>query len=66
MKPAYCLSNVKTALDFLGSKKIKLVNINPVDIVDGKPKIVLGLIWSIILYFQVKSEIFAKINSYID
>ncbi|KAH9280466.1 Nesprin-1 [Echinococcus granulosus] len=56
MKPAHCLSNAKTALDFLGTKKIRLVNINPVDIVDGRPKIVLGLIWIIILYFQIEEQ----------
>lgn len=33
--------------------QIKLVNINSTDIVDGRPSIVLGLIWTIILYFQV-------------
>ena len=33
--------------------QIKLVNINVSDIADGKPSIVLGLIWTIILYFQV-------------
>uniref|UniRef100_A0A183ACL4 Calponin-homology (CH) domain-containing protein n=1 Tax=Echinostoma caproni TaxID=27848 RepID=A0A183ACL4_9TREM len=33
--------------------QIKLVNINSSDVVDGKPAIVLGLIWSIILYFQI-------------
>ena len=31
-----------------------MVNINPSDVVDGKPAIVLGLIWTIILYFQVR------------
>jgi len=31
-----------------------MVNINPSDVVDGKPSIVLGLIWTIILYFQVR------------
>jgi len=30
-----------------------MVNINASDVVDGKPSIVLGLIWTIILYFQV-------------
>ncbi|CDS37697.1 spectrin nuclear envelope protein [Echinococcus multilocularis] len=35
---------------------IRLVNINPVDIVDGRPKIVLGLIWIIILYFQIEEQ----------
>lgn len=33
--------------------QIKLVNINSTDIVDGRPAIVLGLMWTIILYFQV-------------
>ncbi|KER19501.1 hypothetical protein T265_15524, partial [Opisthorchis viverrini] len=37
-------------------KLVKLVNINPSDIADGKPAIVLGLIWSIILYFQLLSN----------
>uniref|UniRef100_A0A5K3ELW0 Calponin-homology (CH) domain-containing protein n=2 Tax=Mesocestoides corti TaxID=53468 RepID=A0A5K3ELW0_MESCO len=56
MKPAHRLSNVKTALDFLNTRKIKLVNVNPLDIVDGRPKIVLGLIWTIILYFQIEEQ----------
>lgn len=33
--------------------QIKLVNINASDVVDGRPAVVLGLIWTIILYFQV-------------
>lgn len=33
--------------------QIKLVNINSSDLVDGRPPVVLGLIWTIILYFQV-------------
>jgi nesprin-1 len=37
------------------SIQIKLVNINASDIVDGRPSVVLGLIWTIILYFQVKN-----------
>ena len=34
--------------------QIKLVNINASDVVDGRPAVVMGLIWTIILYFQVK------------
>ncbi|KAI5619790.1 hypothetical protein C0J50_20556, partial [Silurus asotus] len=41
--------NVETALNFLKNKSIKLVNINIPDIIEGKPSIVLGLIWTIIL-----------------
>ena len=35
--------------------QIKLVNINASDIVDGRPPVILGLIWTIILYFQVRN-----------
>lgn len=35
------------------SQQIKLVNIHATDIADGRPSIVLGLIWTVILYFQV-------------
>ncbi|XP_060684994.1 uncharacterized protein LOC132818232 [Hemiscyllium ocellatum] len=52
--PIHWMSNVTTALNFLRSKSIKLVNINVPDIVDGNPTVILGLIWSIILYFQVE------------
>jgi len=34
-----------------------MVNINASDVVDGKPAIVLGLIWTIILYFQVRKNL---------
>lgn len=47
------LHNIDTALQFLHYKKIKLVNIRSEDIVDGNPKLTLGLIWTIILHFQV-------------
>lgn len=49
----HMLQNGQTALDFLRYKKIKLVNIRAEDIVDGNPKLTLGLIWTIILHFQV-------------
>merc|ERR1712106_1045137 len=54
-RPHY-LSNCNTALEFLRSKRIKLVNINASDVVDGKPAVVLGLIWTIILYFQIEEN----------
>ncbi|KAL1454878.1 hypothetical protein WDU94_009009 [Cyamophila willieti] len=50
----HMLQNVQMALDFLRFKKIKLVNIRADDIVDGNPKLTLGLIWTIILHFQVR------------
>ncbi|XP_014680848.1 PREDICTED: plectin-like, partial [Priapulus caudatus] len=47
------LQNVQTVLDFLRFRGIKIVNIRPDDIVDGNPKLTLGLIWTIILHFQI-------------
>lgn len=48
------LQNVQKALDFLQKeKKIKLVNIRNDEIVDGNQKLILGLIWTLILHFQV-------------
>ena len=34
--------------------QVKLVNIRSEDIVDGNPKLTLGLIWTIILHYQVR------------
>jgi hypothetical protein len=48
------IQNVQIALDFLRVKGIKLVNIRSDEIVDGNPKLTLGLIWTIILHFQVR------------
>ncbi|XGW21562.1 hypothetical protein V3C99_004485 [Haemonchus contortus] len=47
------IQNVQYCLDFLRKKNIKLVNIRPEDIVEGNGKLTLGLIWTIILNFQV-------------
>ncbi|KAL2098631.1 hypothetical protein ACEWY4_005111 [Coilia grayii] len=47
-------SNIETALSFLKKKSIKLVNINVPDIIDGKPSIILGLIWTIIMHFHIE------------
>nr|XP_061808630.1 plectin a isoform X3 [Nerophis lumbriciformis] len=47
------LQNVQIALDFLKRRQVKLVNIRNDDIADGNPKLTLGLIWTIILHFQI-------------
>uniref|UniRef100_A0A8D0L538 Calponin-homology (CH) domain-containing protein n=1 Tax=Sphenodon punctatus TaxID=8508 RepID=A0A8D0L538_SPHPU len=47
------LQNVQIALDYLKKRKVKLVNIRNDDITDGNPKLTLGLIWTIILHFQI-------------
>ena len=41
---------------FCFNLQIKLVNINASDIVDGRPPVILGLIWTIILYFQIEEN----------
>lgn len=53
----HMLHNIDTALHFLRCKNVKLVNIRSEDIVDGNPKLTLGLIWTIILHFQVRGTV---------
>jgi hypothetical protein len=47
------LNNVGRALQVLEENNVKLVNISTNDIVDGNPKLTLGLVWSVILHWQV-------------
>uniref|UniRef100_A0A670I786 Spectrin repeat containing nuclear envelope protein 2 n=1 Tax=Podarcis muralis TaxID=64176 RepID=A0A670I786_PODMU len=49
-----CRSNIENALTFLKNRSIKLINIHVADIIEGKPSIVLGLIWTIILHFHIE------------
>lgn len=46
------LSNVTIVLNVLREQRVKLVNINNVDVVDGNAKITLALVWSIIMHWQ--------------
>ena len=48
------LENVSTGLQFLQKEGIKLVGIGPQDVVDPKLKLILGLIWTIILRYQIQ------------
>ncbi|XP_067848891.1 dystrophin isoform X9 [Heptranchias perlo] len=50
----HALNNVNRALQILHKNNVDLVNIGGSDIVDGNHKLTLGLIWSIILHWQVK------------
>jgi hypothetical protein len=59
----HAIQNVETALRFLRYKEIKLVNIRGEDIVDGNPKLTLGLIWTIILHFQVGESLLTSCYS---
>ncbi|KAK2504668.1 hypothetical protein MC885_018885, partial [Smutsia gigantea] len=48
------LNNIAKALQFLEDSNVKLVSIDAAEIADGNPSLVLGLIWNIILFFQIK------------
>uniref|UniRef100_A0A673JK01 Utrophin-like n=1 Tax=Sinocyclocheilus rhinocerous TaxID=307959 RepID=A0A673JK01_9TELE len=50
----HSLNNVNRVLQVLHQSSVDLVNIGGTDIVDGNHKLTLGLIWSIILHWQVK------------
>ncbi|MCJ8747777.1 hypothetical protein PDJAM_G00157360 [Pangasius djambal] len=50
----HSLNNVNRVLQILQKNNVELVNIGGADIVDGNHKLTLGLIWSIILHWQVK------------
>ncbi|XP_066986180.1 dystrophin, isoforms A/C/F/G/H-like isoform X42 [Macrobrachium rosenbergii] len=48
------LNNVSRALAILEDNNVKLVNISNEHIVDGSAKLTLGLVWAIILHWQVQ------------
>ncbi|KAL5106110.1 Spectrin beta chain erythrocytic [Taenia crassiceps] len=49
----HSLENVSKALDQMKQLNIHLQNIGPIDIVDGNVHLILGLIWTFILNFQL-------------
>ncbi|XP_078515642.1 spectrin beta chain, erythrocytic [Lissotriton helveticus] len=53
----HCLENVDKALQFLREQRVHLENMGSHDIVDGNHRLVLGLIWTIILRFQIQDII---------
>ncbi|XP_072128650.1 uncharacterized protein [Mobula birostris] len=62
------LNNIARALKFLEDGYVKLVSIDAPEIADGNPSMILGLIWNIILHFQIKEaaghlKIFSMTNS---
>uniref|UniRef100_A0A8C1NQM6 Spectrin beta chain n=1 Tax=Cyprinus carpio TaxID=7962 RepID=A0A8C1NQM6_CYPCA len=50
----HCLENVDKALQFLKEQRVHLENVGSHDIVDGNHRLTLGLIWTIILRFQIQ------------
>lgn len=47
------LENVSVAMKFIEDQNIKIVNIDSTDVVDGKRKLILGLIWLLILHYSI-------------
>ncbi|XP_048215584.1 spectrin beta chain, non-erythrocytic 2 isoform X2 [Perognathus longimembris pacificus] len=50
----HCLENVDKALQFLKEQKVHLENMGSHDIVDGNHRLTLGLVWTVILRFQIQ------------
>ncbi|CAG5928310.1 unnamed protein product [Menidia menidia] len=50
------LNNISKALTFLDDRHVKLLGVDASGIADGIPSVILNLIWSIILHFQVKEK----------
>lgn len=50
------LENITAALKLLESDGIKLVNIGTEDIANGNVKLILGLVWRLILHYQISSS----------
>jgi spectrin beta len=55
----HCLENVDKSLTFLNEQRVHLENMGAHDIVDGNPRLTLGLIWTIILRFQVCTVLYS-------
>ena len=51
------LENVAVALNFLENERIKIVNIDAQSIVDGKLKLIMGLIWALILHYSISMQL---------
>ncbi|KAL5270487.1 hypothetical protein ACHWQZ_G001266 [Mnemiopsis leidyi] len=52
------LENNEKVFSYLKHAKIKVENMGPEDIVDGNQRLILGLIWTIILRFQIQDITF--------
>uniref|UniRef100_A0A7E5A0I7 Calponin-homology (CH) domain-containing protein n=1 Tax=Panagrellus redivivus TaxID=6233 RepID=A0A7E5A0I7_PANRE len=56
-KRVHHVSNLTTALGVLRRRGLELINNNPTDLADGNPRIVLGLVWQMILHFQIETNL---------
>ena len=53
--PIHKRQNVQTALECLEQHQVKLVGITSEQIVNRNKKLILGLVWTLILHFQLSS-----------
>ncbi|VDN25072.1 unnamed protein product [Cylicostephanus goldi] len=60
----HCLENVDKGLQFLKDQHVHLENLGSHDIVDGNPRLTLGLIWTIILRFQIQDITFEDADNH--
>ncbi|XP_063686399.1 mesocentin-like [Bolinopsis microptera] len=47
------LENVKICFDFMNREGIEMVNIDNQDVADGNMKLILGMVWHLILHYQI-------------
>ncbi|KAI6219065.1 Spectrin beta chain [Aphelenchoides besseyi] len=59
----HCLENVDKGLQFLRDQHVHLENLGSHDIVDGNSRLTLGLIWTIILRFQIQDITFEDVDN---
>lgn len=59
----HCLENVDKGLQFLRDQHVHLENLGSHDIVDGNARLTLGLIWTIILRFQIQDITFEDVDN---
>lgn len=60
----HCLENVDKALQFLlKEQRVHLENLGSHDIVDGNARLTLGLIWTIILRFQIQDITIEEVDN---
>ncbi|XP_076312784.1 spectrin beta chain-like isoform X3 [Tachypleus tridentatus] len=59
----HCLENVDKALQFLREQRVHLENLGSHDIVDGSARLTLGLIWTIILRFQIQDITIEEVDN---
>lgn len=59
----HCLENVDKSLMFLNEQRVHLENVGAHDIVDGSARLTLGLIWTIILRFQIQDITIEQVDN---